>query len=101
MMSCIRSGMKESSIAGKKSSVYFYSMNGSFIAYEPPRSIVMCSFTLLIIHFNIIHTKQVTVRKSVNQGVTQKKQPILLINGGLHVLQVLKLALSVLSITLS
>lgn len=36
-MSCIRSGMKESSIAGKKSSVYFYSMNGSFIAYEPPR----------------------------------------------------------------
>lgn len=100
MMSCIRSGMKESSIAGKKSSVYFYSMNGSFIASHQG-NIVMCSFTLLIIHFNIIHTKQVTVRKSVNQGVTQKKQPILLINGGLHVLQVLKLALSVLSITLS
>lgn len=68
-MICIRSGMKEASIAEKKSFVYFYSMNASIIAYEPP---------LLIIHIKIIHTKQVTVRKSVNQWVTQKKQPILL-----------------------
>lgn len=36
-MICIRSGMKEASIAEKKSFVYFYSMNASIIAYEPPK----------------------------------------------------------------
>lgn len=36
-MICIRSGMKEASRAEKKSFVYFYSMNASIIAYEPPK----------------------------------------------------------------